>query len=165
MIYADENLVQLIICPKRISKPPRKEMKTDGKHLRDDMELESLDGEHIYRVFMRQSLEFSENFSIGLDYVPRDERKSFCLIRYNGMHGSNSSHQHHLRFHIHRCRAKDVNAGLRDASHVEVTEKYAAFRDALSHFIREVKIPDADLPERFSSHVRQKLLFERKTAP
>ncbi len=163
MIYTEEDLAQLIACPKRISRPPRKEMKTEGKHLRNDMELDSLDGKHGFRAFMRHSLDFSENFSIGLDYVPRDEPGSFCLMRYNGMHGGHLEHPHHLRCHIHRCKAEDVNIGLKDALHVETTEKYAAFRDALSCFLRDMKVQDAYLLEHFPRLAQNELLFERKT--
>ena len=68
MIYTDEDLLQLISCQKRISQPPRKEMRAEGGYLRNDMELESLDGKHAFRAFMRQSRQFPENFSVGLDY-------------------------------------------------------------------------------------------------
>lgn len=68
---------------------------TDGKHSRNDMELESLDGNHGFRAFMRQSLEFTEDFSVGLEYLPKDEPGRFCLVRCNGMHGGHQVHPHH----------------------------------------------------------------------
>ncbi|OIO97704.1 MAG: hypothetical protein AUJ92_03055 [Armatimonadetes bacterium CG2_30_59_28] len=67
MNYTEEDLEQLISCPKRISQAPRREMRTDGKHG--------------FRAFMRHSLEFAEDFSLGLVYVPKDEPGSFCLMR------------------------------------------------------------------------------------
>ncbi len=151
MIYTDEDLLQLIACQKRITQPPRKEMRTDGQMLRDEMEFESLDEKHSFRVFMRQSRQFAENFSVGLEYVPKDEPGSFCLLRCNGMHGNHITHTHHLTCHIHRSKAEDVNAGLRVEKHIEPTSEYAAFRDALRYFLRAVNVQAADLSQYFPS--------------
>ena len=118
MIYTDEDFTQLIACTKRITQGPRREMRVDGQMLRDEMEFESLDGKHSFRVFLRQSRQFNENFSIGIDYLPKDEPGSFCLLRCNGMHGGHKVHPHHLNCHIHRSKAEDVNAGLRVERHI-----------------------------------------------
>ncbi len=149
MNYTDEDLDRLIVCSKRVSLPPRKEMRTVGQMLRNDMSLESLDGKHAFRVFMRQSQQFAENFSVGMDYLPKDEPGSFCLLRCNGMHGGHKVHPHHLNCHIHRSTAEDINAGLRIERHIEPTGEYAAFRDALRYFLRKVNIQASDLSKYF----------------
>jgi hypothetical protein len=161
MIYTDEDLSQLIACPKRISQPPRQDMRREGQMLRNEMALESLDGQHVFRAFMRQSHEFPENFTVGLDYLPKNEPKSFCLLRCNGMHGGHKAHPHHLNCHIHRGKAEDVNAGLHDAQHIEPTGEYAAFRDALCHFLRLVNVQAADQRQHFPN-LHQENLFERE---
>lgn len=161
MIYTDEDLTQLIICPKRIAQGPRKEMRTDGQMLRNEMEFESLDGKHAFRAFMRQSRQFPENFSIGLDYLPKDEPGSFCLLRCNGMHGGHKVHPHHLNCHIHRSKAEDANAGLRVERLVEPTGEYAAFRDARRYFLLAVNVQAADLSQYFPD-LTQADLFEGK---
>lgn len=161
MIYTDEDLTQLIACPKRVSQAPRKEMRTEGQMLRNEMEFESLDGEHAFRVFLRQSRQFTENFSVGIDYLPKDEPGSFCLLRCNGMHGGHKVHPHHLNCHIHRSKAEDVNAGLRVERHIEPTEQYAAFRDALRHFLLAVNVQAADLSQYFPG-ITQAEMFEGK---
>ena len=112
MIYTDEDLTNLIGCAKRISQAPRKKMRTEGQMLRDEMEFESLDGKHTFGVFLRQSRQFTENFSVGINYLPKDEQGSFCLLRCNGMHGGHKVHPHHLSCHIHRSKAEDVNDGF-----------------------------------------------------
>jgi len=154
MNYTDEELAQLTACPKRVSQPPRREMRTDGKHLRNDMELESLDGQHGFRAFMRHSLEFSEDFSLGIVYVPKDEPGSFCLMRCNGMHGGHQVHPHHLKCHVHRTTAEDVNAGRRVERHIEPTSEYAAFLDALRHFLRAVNVQAADQTQHFPNLIQ-----------
>lgn len=159
MTYTDDDLAQLISCAKRILQAPKKEMRTEGQMQRNEMTLESLDGRHQFRVYLRQSLQFSENFSIGLDYAPMDEPGTFCLLRCNSMHGAHRIHPHHLHYHIHRCKAEDVNAGLRDARHVEVTLEYAAFRDALSYFLVRVNVQLADRSQYFPG-ITQPDLFD-----
>ena len=159
MIYTDEDLSQLISCQKRISQPPRKEMRAEGGYLRNDMELESLDGKHAFRAFMRQSRQFPENFSLGLDYLPKDEPGSFLVLRCNGRHGGHKVHPHHLYCHIHRSKAEDVNAGLRVERHIEPTGEYAAFRDALRYFLLAVSVQATDLSQYFPG-LSQANLFE-----
>lgn len=149
MTYTDNELTRLIGCEKRISQAPKKEMRTEGQMQRNEMELESLDGKHSFRVFMRQSLQFSENFSIGMDYLPKDGPGSFCLLRCNGMHGGHKVHPHHLHCHVHRSKAEDVNAGLRVERHIEPTTEYAAFRDALRYFLLRANVQSADLSQHF----------------
>jgi hypothetical protein len=159
MSYTDDDLTRLITCAKRISQAPRKDMRTEGQMQRNEMELESLDGAHSFRVFLRQSLQFSENFSIGMDYLPKDEPGSFCLLRCNGMHGAHKVHPHHLHCHIHRSKAEDVNAGLRVERHIEPTTEYAAFRDALRYFLLRVSVQSTDLSQYFPG-IAQSDLFE-----
>lgn len=85
--YSQGDLDELIACPKRIIEPPRKEMKSERGSLRNDMQLESLDGKFGFAVFMRINERFPENFSVGLNVVPKNEPGSFCVLRYNGPHG------------------------------------------------------------------------------
>jgi len=164
MIYTDDDLTRLISCSKRISLAPRKEMRAEGQMLRNEMEFESLDGKHTFRVFLRQSRQFTENFSVGIDYLPKDEPGSFCLLRCNGMHGGHKVHPHHLNCHIHRSKAEDVNAGLRVERHIEPTTQYAAFRDAQRHFLLLVNVQATDLNQYFSD-ITQPDLFEGEIKP
>jgi hypothetical protein len=164
MIYTDEDLSQFIVCQKRITQPPRKEMRTEGQMLRDDMELESLDGEHAFRAFIRKSLPFPENFSVGLVYVRKDEPGRFCLLRCNGMHGGHQVHPHHLKCHIHRSEAEDVNEGHPGERHIEPTGAYAAYRDALRYFLRVVNVRAADQSQHFPD-LSQGVLFGGEAQP
>lgn len=161
MIYTDDDLAQLIACPKRVTVAPKKEPRIQGQMLRNDMEFESLDGKHSFRAYTRQSRQFLENFSIGMEYQPKEEPASFCLIRCNGMHGGHKVHPHHLTFHIHRSKAEDVNAGLRVERHIEATSEYAALRDGLRHFVMVVNIQAADLSQYFPG-IAQEDLFGKE---
>lgn len=157
MIYTDDDLAQLTACPKRITTAPKRELRIHGQMLRNEMELESLDGKHSFRGYIRQSRQFLENFSIGMEYQPKDEPASFCLIRCNGMHGGHKVYPHHLTCHIHRSKAEDVNAGLRVERHIEATGEYAAYRDALRYFLLQANIQVVDLAQYFPGIVQADL--------
>jgi hypothetical protein len=157
MTYTDEDLTQLIACQKRITQPPRREMRTDGQMLRNDMELESIEGKHRFRVFMRQNRTFSENFSLGIDYLPKDDPGSFCLLRCNGRHGGNKVHPHHTNCHIHRGKADDINAGIRVERHIEAIGEYAAFLDALNFFLLQINVTSSDLSKYFPNVIQADL--------
>jgi hypothetical protein len=146
--FTDEELTALLACPKQVVNPPRREMRLDGRMKRNDMTLKSEDGKNSFRVFIRQSDEFPENFSVGLIYQPAEEPGSFQLIRCNGQHGGERVHPHHAVFHIHRTKADDINAGVMEPRHIEETKAYASFREALLHFCVTINLekPDDHFP-------------------
>lgn len=124
------------------------------------MMLMSKDKQFHFRVFMRQSLEFEEDFSVGLDYVPRDEAGSFCLTRCNGRHGGHQAHPHHLSYHIHTAKAEDVNVGISLERHIEITTEYASFYDAIGHFISLTGIEGTDKYYPFIRRAQKDLFAE-----
>ena len=142
--FTDEELAGLVACSKQVVDPPRREMRVDGKMKRNDMTLKSEDGKHAFRVFMRQSEEFPENFSVGLMYFPGEDPGSFQLVRCNGQHGGEKVHPHHALFHIHRSKADDINAGILEPRNIEQTNAYASFREALSYFCGMIQLERPD---------------------
>jgi len=50
-----DEIDQLIQCPKNITDPPKKEMQLIDGNWRNDMKLQSVDGEHDFSVFMRKT--------------------------------------------------------------------------------------------------------------
>jgi hypothetical protein len=138
--FTDEELAALITCAKQVVDPPHREMRLDGKMKRNDMTLKSADGKHSFRVFMRQSDDFPENFSVGLVYQPNEEPGSFQLVRCNGQHGGERVHPHHAVFHVHRSRADDINAGVLEPRQIQTTADYASFQEALATFLRTIHL-------------------------
>ncbi|MGA3099410.1 MAG: hypothetical protein ABSF25_23395 [Bryobacteraceae bacterium] len=53
--YTQQEIGDLIGCPKVVSEPPKREMKLDRGHFRNDMRLKSTDDKLEFRVFMRRS--------------------------------------------------------------------------------------------------------------
>ncbi len=52
--YNQQELEEMIICPKAIIKPPRKEMKLERGSFRNDFELESISDGIKFSAFMRK---------------------------------------------------------------------------------------------------------------
>jgi hypothetical protein len=144
---SQKEIDDMISCPKVIIDAPAKTMRSEKGHKRNGMTLKSKDGELDFSVFMRINEDFEENFSIGLDYLPRDDRGKLCMIRCNGPHGlflgGPDAQKHHLRYHIHRAKSENRNAGLRGERGAEVTEAYASYKDALMFFLKEIRVINA----------------------
>ena len=143
-VFTDQELAELISCPKQVVEAPRREMRLDGRMKRNEMTLKSPDGKHQFRVFMRQSDDFPENFSVGLVYLPGEEPGEVILIRCNGQHGRTRVHPHHTVFHSHRMKAEGVNAGIKEARLIEEAKDYASFGEAIRGFCKRIGLEDGD---------------------
>jgi hypothetical protein len=87
MTYTQNDIDALISCVKKVSDPPRRELRLAGAHWRNDMKLVSVKVDGEFSAFIRRSDDFPENFSIGLNYDPKDGSGEITLIRCNGQHG------------------------------------------------------------------------------
>lgn len=146
MSFSQDELDALIHCPKRVSQPPRREMKVEGGHSRNDFRLESVDGQHQFQAFFRRNDRLPENFSLGLNYQAPDG-KHFPLIRLNGPHGDSSfsfdpTHPHN-ETHIHQITAADLDAGILKPRQSRTTSEYASFEEAVGYFVRLINITGA----------------------
>ena len=121
-------------------------MIVDGRHRRNDFEVAAEEGEHNFSVFLRQSIDFPENFSVGLTYESPEEHHSICLLRCNGPHGDHanlpSEPPHHFRFHLHLARNEAMEAGIRTEFFAEETDSYATFEEAVVYFVGRCGILD-----------------------
>lgn len=150
--YSQQELEELIVRPKRIIEPPRKDMRLERGSLRNDFGLESLE-DNIndtmkFSAFMRKNESFPENFSIGLIVYPKDESGSFCLLRYNGPHGDHVNDlldpRPHYGFHIHKAKAENIAEGFSSELYAELTESYGSYEEALTHFLKRINIINVD---------------------
>ena len=141
IMLTDEQIQDLIGCSKTITKKePAKGYREESRHLRCDLELESAqDSRASFKIFIRQSTEFIENFSIGLRYQINDPSLgSITLIRYNGPHGESSKDPdgHYAQSHIHRIAAFELESGNTQPQerHREITDRYRTFEQGLLVF-------------------------------
>jgi hypothetical protein len=168
MALADEAIKELLQCPKIITRRPRREMSVQGKHRKNDFELKSEDSSHTFYAFMRQSTEFPENFTIGLDYTSSPDGARICLLRCNGPHGETvqlpSTPGHHFVCHVHMATAAAIEAGLRPESFTAHTEEFTTFEEAIAYFCSTCNIRDAELHFGFmeAERSRQLRLFEEE---
>ena len=158
MIYDDEYIKELLECSKEIVDPPPKEYKEDKGHKKKNFTLKSSDGKYFFRCFIRFNIMFNENFSIGLDYKPRNEKGTICLLRCNGSHGENKLIPHHSSFHIHKATAETINSGSKPESHIEITKAYASIEQAIQYFIEIINLNQEDKKKYFPK--KQKGFFD-----
>lgn len=143
-MYTDSLIKELFECEKQIIDPPAKEFKEDRGQLKKVFTLQSVDGKYVFNAFIRYNIKFSENFSVGLDYNPREEKGTLCLLRCNGAHGENIMYPHHPYFHIHRANAKSINSGLKPESNIVQTKDYASLEQAIQYFANTINISRDD---------------------
>jgi hypothetical protein len=148
MNASDVLIDELISCEKKILDCP-KEIKEDRGYLKKSFTMESTDGKYHFSGFIRQNKRFLENFSIGLTYLPKEERGAVILMRCNGLHGRTKMNPHHTSCHIHKITASDWNEGIKMERNILPTTAYVTFYEAIQFFVREVNIVTTDAEKYF----------------
>jgi len=145
--YSQLEIDQLVACPKLISDPPKRDLKHDRVHFRNDMRLKSVDDKLEFRVFMRRSEDFPENFSIGLVFMAKDGSGDVVLLRCNGPHGgyndSFDPEHPHWEYHVHRASAEMMEAGLSPEKAATSNRDFASYEEAVQYFLRATNVTDA----------------------
>ena len=152
-IESDQDIDELIRCPKIIFKPPNKEMIIKFGCLRNDIELYKEDDEDLkFSVFIRINERFRENFSIGLRVYPKGN-PSMHLLRFNGKHGEYKdfvTESTHFEYHIHRATVETISDKL---PYAEVTDRYASYEEALKYFLEYTNIINSEKYFKISSQL------------
>ena len=150
-MLSDSEIQELIIMPKEIiTKPPAKIYEKKSS-IHCNLDLQSLDPQgKLFSVFIRQSIKFIEDFSIGLCYLPEDKILGrIQLIRYNGAHDKGGHYDknrdkdgHYGNPHIHRITTEEMEPAMINPQpkHRKITDKYNAFDEALAVFFKDMKI-------------------------
>jgi hypothetical protein len=117
------------------------------------MRLQSVnDSALAFDVFIRQSLEFSEDFSIGLMYHAPDGKR-MTIVRFNGQHDQSNdpfdAEKTHFQYHIHTATADNLNSGRYDKHPAETSDDYASFEEALGAFLERIGVGDSDIAQYF----------------
>lgn len=155
-IYSQSEIDALISCDKSVVEPPKRQAKLIGADYRNDMKLAASNGQQgEFDVFMRQSEDFPENFSIGLVFRPKDGRPDITLLRCNGQHGvyngssySDPAHPH-WGYHIHKASEKALEDGLRAEKFATATTDFASYNEALQYFVTAVNLNPRDAGKHF----------------
>ena len=143
----DMEIQDLVVCPKAIgSKEPSRGYRYEQKQRRCNLELTATaDSRMRFSIFVRQHLQYIDNFSVGLSYHSNDRSLGVInLVRYNGSHGERSRHPdgHYAKPHIHRITAEELAAGFiqPQAKQREITDRYATFEQAILAFFRDIAV-------------------------
>ena len=133
---------ELIACPKRVTNPSSRP-KTEGKHIRRDYQVASLDDRHQFVLFTRQSTMIPESFSAGLRWRSKTGEE-VILMRCNGADHPHSNfierNRFELRRHVHRATERYLAAGRKVESFAEVTDDYQTLEGALHHLLKLTSI-------------------------
>lgn len=144
-MLTNDDIHNLISLPKVIEEkdPAREYHEADG-HRRCSLKLraKSESGE-TFRAFVNQNMKFTENFSVGLNYLTGDSRTArITLVRYNGPHGEYSRNPdgHFAAPHIHRITEEEIASGSYrpQERHREITDRYTTFEQALRVFFTDI---------------------------
>jgi hypothetical protein len=134
----DDVIAKLISLPKAVENPGAK-ARTVGKHVQYDYRVLSIDGNHEFALFVRQSTVMHESFSAGLRWLSKTG-ESVTLIRMNG-----SSHPHTNKIeaerfdptcHIHMATERYIAAGKKDEGYAEPTSEYKTSKGALHNLVK-----------------------------
>jgi hypothetical protein len=163
--FSQNELDELISCPKEVSDPPKREMRLDRAHWRNDAKLVASNGlQGDFVMFMRKNEDFPENFSIGLIYNPHDGQGEITLFRCNGKHGDcnrsfDPSHPH-SDFHIHRATEDAIESGQAAEKDAVLTTEFASFEEGLQFFLKEVNLNAKDAKKYFPAGTPNLFPFE-----
>lgn len=162
-MLTEQRIQELIERPKTIvSKRPRHGYREENGNRRCDLELQSHGEDYsTFAVFIRQNLQFVENFSIGLRYRADLPLGAITLVRYNGPHGetSRAPDGHYAKAHIHRITEQELSTGSTQPQERDrtITDQYATLEQALSVFFDDAGVLNHD---EYFPEILQKRLFD-----
>ena len=155
----EELISDVLLCAKRAFRADRKRMAKTDRHKRNVIYLKSIDDKYEYKLFLRQSDEFLEDFSVGLIWTNPTQfinitKSSVILIRCQGPHDGKApvgSDIHH-DYHIHQITLDDFKARrYQKPSGRTPTTAFVSFEQAIFFAINTYKIENieniVDLPE------------------
>lgn len=153
MIFTALSIDELISCKKLITELPTREFKEENRHRRKDMRLrDETDLKRVFSVFIRQSLEFSEDFSLGLVYLSTDGKR-MTIVRYNGQHEQTNDPydlaKTHFQYHIHKATPENLNNGRYEKHPAAATAAYASFEEAMFEFFAAIGLAAEEISANF----------------
>jgi hypothetical protein len=93
-----------------------------------------------------------------LNFNPKEEKGTICLMRCNGSYGENIQIPHHASFHIYKATAESINSGLKPECNIQQTEEYASIDQAILYFVNYINLKKEDNAKYFPD--KQLELFE-----
>jgi len=138
---------EYITCKKIIERKRRPSFKLENRHYRMDVALKCPDSSARMSMFLRKSVDFIEDFSVGLKLEGPNEflEYTIVLVRYQGPHGGQSTtgmmEDLHNSYHIHEYTQKDFDCRRKRASY-KGTSEFSSFEEAVVLFMKRCNIED-----------------------
>ena len=145
-MLTQQRIQELIKLPKIIvRRRPSHGYREESGSRRCDLDLRSHgQDDGTFAVFIRQNLQFAENFSIGLRYRADLPLGAITLVRYNGPHGESSRAPdgHYAKPHIHRITQQEITSGSTQPQERDraITDQYATLEQALWVFFNHANV-------------------------
>ena len=142
-MLTEQRIQELIELPKTIiRRRPNHGYREESGSRRCDLDLRGSEHDDgTFAVFIRQNIQFTEKFSIGLRYRADLPLGAITLVRYNGPHGETSRalDGHFNKPHIHRITQQEVTSGGTQPQEREraITDQYATLEQALRVFFNK----------------------------
>lgn len=110
-------------------------------HKRATIEMPRADGS-MFIIKLRQNKNTLTDFSAILAYQEKGANKDFKLRRYNGKHEHTNrlENQKFFDFHIHYATQRYQDAGRKEESYAEETNRYSDIKGALTCLINDCNI-------------------------
>lgn len=163
----DALLDDILYCPKIAVRAERKRMTVSNRHKKNTVYLSSESGKYEYKLFLRQSEEFIEDFSVGLIWTNPSSlisisKSSVILLRCQGPHDGKAplgTDIHHA-YHIHKITIEDfAQRRYQKPSGRTVTSEFSSFEQAIFYFINTYHVKDIDKYTELPEGVTQMSLF------
>ena len=116
-------------------------LKESDGHKRATIEMPRADGS-MFIIKLRQNKNTITDFSAILAYQEKGVNKDFKLRRYNGKHEHTNKLENHkfFDFHVHYVTQRYQDAGRKEESYAEETNRYSDIKGALTCLINDCNI-------------------------
>ena len=141
--FTDEEINQLILENKNHDRTFDDFLhfrESDG-HKKAGIEIPRADGS-MFIIKLRQNINTVTDFSAILAYQAKGANKDFKLRRYNGKHEPTNKLENgkFFDFHIHYATQRYQDAGRKEESYAEGTDRYSDIRGALTCLINDCNV-------------------------
>lgn len=163
---SDTLLEDVILCNKVATRADRKRLVFSNRHRKNTVYLSSESGKYEYKLFLRQSELFIEDFSVGLIWTNPAHLtgipKNIILLRCQGPHDGKApqSTDIHHDYHIHKITLRDLEEKrYQKPSDRTVTTEFFSFEQAIFYLMNRCHIKDMDKVIELPEEVMQTTLF------
>ncbi len=137
----DDEIRQLVGEKKPLPADYRKRLALKAKtgHKEQQLDVKGVDGSE-FRLILRQSEVNPLDFSVILVFCVPKTNEIYRLRRYNGKHGEHTNvleGQTFYDYHVHMATPRYREAGLREDTYAEPTDRYSDFGGALDCMLKD----------------------------